>query len=126
MRNAFISFDMADKHRVDLLRRQAKDSRFSLMFRDYSVKEPFAYGWRRKVENLIDLSSIVIVAIGRYTYRSRAVNWEIKEAHWQGKRVLGIMLHRNYRNKVPHAMRKYDKIINWNTCKIRHVLRTHR
>ena len=126
MRNAFISFDMADKHRVDLLRRQAKDSRFSLMFRDYSVKEPFAYGWKRKVENLIDLSSIVIVAIGRYTHRSRAVNWEIKEAHWQGKRVLGIMLHRNYRNKVPHAMRKYDKIINWNTCKIRHVLRTHR
>ena len=126
MRNAFISFDMADKHRVDLLRRQAKDSRFSLMFRDYSVKEPFAYGWRRKVENLIDLSNIVIVAIGRYTHRSKAVNWEIKEAHWQGKRVLGIMLHHNYRNKVPHAMRKYDKIINWNTCKIRHVLRTHR
>ena len=126
MRNAFISFDMTDKHRVDLLRRQAKDSRFSLMFRDYSVKEPFAYGWRRKVENLIDLSNIVIVAIGRYTHRSKAVNWEIKEAHWQGKRVLGIMLHHNYRNKVPHAMRKYDKIINWNTCKIRHVLRTHR
>ena len=126
MRNVFISFDVSDERMVNLLRRQAKDNRFSLMFRDYSVKEPFAYGWRRKVENLIGLSSIVIVAIGRYTHRSRAVNWEIKEAHWQDKRVLGIMLHRNYKNKIPHAMRKYDKIINWNTYKIRHVLRTHR
>ena len=122
MRNAFISFDMADKHRVDLLRRQAKDSRFSLMFRDYSVKEPFAYGWKRKVENLIDLSSIVIVAIGRYTHRSRAVNWEIKEAYRQNKFVLGVRLHRHKRHRIPPAMYDDDEIIYWNTDEIADIL----
>lgn len=39
MRNVFISFDISDKHTVNLLRSQAKDERFPFRFRDYSVKK---------------------------------------------------------------------------------------
>ena len=71
---------------VNLLRIQAKNERFPFVFRDYSVKEPFEYGWKYKVLNLISLSSAVIVAIGQNTHKSRAVDWEINEAHSQCKK----------------------------------------
>ena len=122
MRNVFISFDVTDKHMVNLLRRQAKNNRFPFEFRDYSVKEPFEYRWKKKVKNLIYWSSAIIVAIGRYTHKSIAVNWEIKEAHRQNKFVLGIRLHRDYRNKIPYAMYKYEKITYWDTYKIADIL----
>ena len=42
MKNVFISFDMDDTHMIDLLRMQAKNSRFLFEFRDYSVKENYS------------------------------------------------------------------------------------
>ena len=122
MRNVFISFDVSDERMVNLLRIQAKDDRFPFKFRDYSVKEPFEYGWKRGVKNLIDLSSAVIVAIGRYTYKSSAVNWEINEAYRQNKFVLGVRLHRHKRHRIPPAMYDDDEIIYWNTDEIADIL----
>lgn len=124
MRNVFISFDVNDEGMVDLLRHQAKNDRFPFAFRDYSVKEPFAYGWKEEVANLISLSSAVIVAIGQNTYRSRAVNWEIDEAHRQGKLVIGVWLHRNRRLQIPEAMYLNDQITYWNTDEIADILET--
>jgi len=122
MRNVFISFDADDEGMVDLLRMQAKSDRFPFVFRDYSVKEPFAYGWKREVGRLIHQSSAVIVAIGENTHRSRAVNWEIDEAHRQGKLVIGIWLHRNRRHRIPPAMDDDDEIVYWNTDEIADIL----
>ena len=122
MKNVFISFDMDDNHMIYLLRMQAKNNRFLFKFRDYSVKEPLKYRWKKRVITLIHLSGIVIVAIGRNTYRSKAVNWEIYQAHRQHKRVIGIRLHRYKRCKTPPAMKIYDKVINWNTRHIAYIL----
>ena len=122
MRNVFISFDVSDEHMVNLLRSQARDERFPFAFRDYSVKEPFGRWWKDEVSNLIHLSSAVIVAIGRDTHRSKAVNWEIDEAHEQDKQVIGIILHRNKRHKIPPAMDEDDEITYWNTGKIAYIL----
>ena len=93
-RNVFISFDVDDEGMVNLLRHQAKDERFPFEFRDYSVKDPFEREWKGEVRNLISLSSAVIVAIGKHTHRSKAVNCEIDEAYRQGKIVVGMRLHR--------------------------------
>ena len=117
-RNVFISFDVDDKNMVNLIRHQAKDKRFPFKFRDYSVKEPFKRGWKSGVRNLMCLSSAVIVAIGKHTHKSKAVNWEIKEAHKQKKMVVGIRLHHDKRHKVPPEMGKGDKITYWDTVKI--------
>ena len=122
MRNVFISFDVDDEHMVNLLRSQAKDERFPFAFRDYSVKEPFERGWKDEVSNLIYLSSAVIVAIGKNTHRSKAVNWEIDEAHEQDKQVVGIRLHRNRRCKIPPVMDEYDEITDWDTDEIADIL----
>ena len=122
MRNVFISFDADDKGMVNLFRVQAKNGRFPFRFRDYSVKEPFERGWKKEVRNLIHLSSAVIVAIGRNTYKSRAVNWEVDEAYNQGKQVIGVRLHRNKRHKIPSARYMYDEITYWDTNKIADIL----
>jgi len=122
MRNVFISFDVDDEGMVDLLRMQAKSDRFPFVFRDYSVKEPFEYSWKREVRRLIHQSSAVIVAIGRNTYKSKAVNWEIEEAHRQNKLVIGVRLHRNRRHRIPCAMDEYDEITYWNTHDIADIL----
>lgn len=122
MRNVFISFDVDDESMVNLFRRQARSSRFPFVFRDYSVKEPFEYGWKDRVRSLIRQSSALIVAIGRNTHRRRAVNWEIDEAHRQGKEVIGVRLHRNRRHRIPYAMDRYDEITYWNTDEIAYIL----
>lgn len=122
-RNVFISFDVDDEGMVNLLRNQAKDDRFQFGFRDYSVKEPFDSAWKSKVRDRIDLTSAAIVAIGENTHRSIAVDWEIREAHRQGKRVIGVRLHRDKNHIVPQAMTEHgDKVIYWDTKKIGDML----
>jgi len=122
-RNVFISFDMDDVGMVTLLRNQAKDDRFPFEFRDYSVKEPFESKWKSNVRNRIELTSAVIIAIGENTHKSEAVDWEIREAHRQGKRVIGVRLQRDKNHTVPKAMQEHgDKIINWDTKKIGDML----
>jgi len=122
VRNVFISFDIDDEYTVRLLRSQAKDDRFPLEFRDYSVKEPFESKWKAEVSNLISLSSAVIVMVGPLTYRSSAVDWEIREAHRQDKQVIGIRIHRNENHIIPKALRYNDPVIYWDTEKIYEML----
>lgn len=118
-RNVFISFDADDEGMVNLLRSQAKDERFPFTFRDYSVKEPFESAWKSKVRDRIDQTSAVFVAIGKDTHKSKAVDWEIREAHRQGKRVVGVRMHRDKNHAVPQAIREHgDKVINWDTKKM--------
>lgn len=115
-RNVFISFDVDDEGMVNLLRSQAKDDRFQFGFRDYSVKEPFDSAWKSKVRDRIDQTSAVIVAIGENTHKSKAVDWEIREAHRQGKLIIGMRLHSDKSHIVPQAMKEYgDKVIYWDT-----------
>ena len=122
-RNVFISFDMDDVGMVTLMRNQAKDDRFPFEFRDYSVKEPFESRWKTNVRNRIEQTSAVIVPIGANTHNSEAVDWEIREAHRQGKPVIGVRLHRDQNHTVPKAMQEHgDKVIYWDTKKIGDIL----
>ena len=122
-RNVFISFDVDDEGMVNLLRSQAKDDRFQFGFRDYSVKEPFDSAWKSKVRDRIDQTSAFIVAIGENTHTSKAVDWEIREAHRQRKLVIGMRLHRDKSHIVPQSMKEYgDKVIYWDTKTLGNML----
>ncbi len=114
--SVFISFDVDDEAQVNLLRSQAKDERFPFEFRDYSVKEPFEDKWKSHVKERIMQTSSFIVMIGDKTHTSLAVDWEIREAHRQGKRVIGIRISKNKSAEIPHALQEFDDpIINWDT-----------
>jgi len=113
-RNVFISFAVEDEAQVNLLRSQAKDDRFDFQFRDYSIKEPFDEAWKTQCKEIIALTSVMIVPIGETTADSSAVDWEIREAHRQGKKVIGMRIHKDANHRIPQALRESgDKIIAW-------------
>lgn len=122
-RNVFISFDINDQGPVNLLRNQAKDDRFPFEFRDYSVKEPFEEKWKTRVKEKIEQTSAVVVMIGPDTVNSKAVDWEIREAHRQNKKVIGVRIHKNENHPVPAAIQEHgDQVINWDTKKLATLL----
>lgn len=122
-RNVFISFDVDDESPVNLLRSQAKDERFPFEFRDYSVKEPFESRWKSRVRDRITQTSAVIVMIGPNTHESKAVDWEIREAHKQGKRVIGVRIHRDANHAAPKALNEHgDRVVYWDTKTIGQML----
>lgn len=122
-RNVFVSFDMKDAGKVRLLINQAKDERFPFSFRDHSVKEPFESEWKRQVRDKISQTSVVMIAIGKDTHGSKAVDWEIREAHRQGKKVVGVRLHKKEKHIIPAAIKEHkDHVINWNAEQIRSEL----
>ena len=115
-RNVFISFDIDDEAQVNLLRIQAKDDKFPFEFRDYSVKEPFEEKWKSHVKERISQTTAVIVMIGENTHLSTAVDWEIREAHRQGKPVIGVRISKERTFESPKALQEFrDPIINWDT-----------
>ena len=91
-RNVFLSFAMEDQQLARAFRAQAKSSRSALEFRDYSVKEPFERAWKTNVERLLRMCSATICLVGSSTWRSEAVNWEIRKSSKLGKRVVAVKL----------------------------------
>src|SRR5437867_10417030 len=122
-RNVFISFSIADEAQVNLLRSQAKDPRFGLEFRDYSVKEPFDEKWKANCRDRIAQTSATIVMIGEDTASREAVNWEIEESYRQGKKVIGVRISRERNDPVPPALKEHRApIINWDLKAISDLL----
>jgi hypothetical protein len=119
IRNVFISFHVEDEGMVDLLRHQAKDENYDLEFRDYSVKEPFDEKWKTNCRERMAQTSALICVIGKETANRKAVNWEIEEAYRQGKKVIGVRLHRDANHKIPKPLLENNApIINWNLKQI--------
>ncbi len=122
-RNVFISFHTEDEAQVNLLRQQAKDDRFDLEFRDYSIKEPFDEAWKSQTKNIISRTSATIVMIGPDTASRQAVDWEIREAHRQGKKVIGVRIYKDQNYTIPSAMKEHgDKVVSWNMQGISNAL----
>ncbi len=113
-RNVFISFHTEDESQVNLLRKQASDDRFELEFRDYSIKEPFDEAWKSQTKKIISKTSAMIVMIGPDTAQRKAVDWEIREAHRQGKKVMGVRIYKDQNHPIPSAIKEYgDKVVAW-------------
>lgn len=122
-RNVFISFHMEDEAQVGLLRHQAKNDKFNLEFRDYSVKKPFDNKWKTHCEERIEQTSITIVMIGPETYKRPAVLWEINKSYELGKKVVGVRIRKDKDDPIPGPLLRHNaKIINWNMEEIQHEL----
>jgi hypothetical protein len=111
----FISFQFdEDKVPVGLFRHQAKNSK-QMKFIDYSVKGPWEQEkWKKKCEERIRRSSILVVAIGATTYQSGAINWEIETAHKLGKPIFGMRIYGDKNHRIPEPLQKYNaEILEW-------------
>ena len=119
VRNVFISFHIEDEDQVRLLRHQARDNQFGVHFRDYSVKEPFDEKWKSQCKERIEQTSALICMIGEDTWKRKAVEWEIREAHRQNKMIIGVRMYRDKDHRIPQALLDTNaQITEWNLAKI--------
>ena len=123
IRNVFISFHIEDENAVNLLRHQSKDNEFGIHFRDYSVKEPFDSAWKTRCSERISQTSAMIVMIGPETHRREAVDWDIREAIRQRKKVIGVRIQKDRNHPVPRPLREDNsEITTWNLARISKIL----
>lgn len=122
-RRVFLSFVEEDLKKVNLFRGQAKAKNNNLEFSDYSLKVPFnssnadyiKRGIREKIKNV----SVILCLIGKTTYTSKWVNWEIETSAELGKGIVGVRIENLNIVEIPKAlMMRSAPIVNWNTDQI--------
>jgi len=120
----FISFHFEDDQGpIELLRHQAKNSE-QLEFTDYSVKEPWDNDeWKRKCEERISRSSVLMVAIGEKTHSRPGVLWEIRKAYELNKPVIGMRIYKDRNHKVPEPLIEHGSpIVEWELAALQEEL----
>ena len=121
--NIFISHYGKDDEHVQSLKNRLKEQGNDV--RNFSVDSTNHKDGRipRKevVERLLRMrikwSSTVICLIGQRTHTRDWVDFEVEEAHKQGKRIVGVYAHGSMETaEVPEMVKKYaSNIIGWNS-----------
>jgi MTH538 TIR-like domain (DUF1863) len=125
-RHIFISHHHADDAKVDqltdLLQRGGSDVRNSSVRMKPANQRRFDEGRvkdetiRRLLRMKISWASTVVVLIGQETHSRPWVNWEIKEANTQGKRIIGVYERGGLDAEMPQTLERYGSaIVAWNT-----------
>jgi len=74
----FISFAVEDRSLRDLLHGQKKNTKTTIDFTDYSVKEPWDNAWKTKCRQRIKLCAGMIGIITSRTPRADGQLWELR------------------------------------------------
>jgi hypothetical protein len=74
---------------------------------------------RRLLRMKISWAGTTLVLVGKETHQRPWVNWEIEQAHKQGKRIIGVYQHGGTEADVPKNFAKYGSaLVNWNSDSI--------
>jgi hypothetical protein len=128
-RHLFISHHHADDAEVDrftgLMKRAGYDIRNSSIRAKPANQRRLDRGEvkdetiRRLLRMKVSWASNVVVLIGKETHQRPWVNWEIEQAHVQGKRIVGVYVRGGTEADVPPALEKYGSaIVGWNSGNI--------
>ena len=120
--NIFISHYGKDDEHVQNLKQRLKNNGYdvrnssidSTKYRPYIPSEATI---ARYLRNGIKWAGTFICLIGEKTHTRPWVNYEIEQAHKQGKPIVGIFKHGCLNNvEIPDAMKKYGgNLIGWNS-----------
>jgi len=80
MYNIFFSNTTEDQKRVDELKNILNDRLPNLPFYDLSIELPYLDDWKVYAEPLLAACDLFVCIVGKNTYNSEAVDWEIREA----------------------------------------------
>jgi len=112
-RRVFISFQKKDRHAKELLKVQSKNRNMDLEFNDTSPPKAFNSKWKTRMKSKINQASATVVMIGKDTYRSKAVNWEIEQSRKIGNKIIGVQINPGQHHRLPPAMRKMEELKQW-------------
>src|ERR1017187_1295152 len=128
-RHVFISHHHADDAEVDklteLLTRSGHDIRNGSSRAKAANERRLDRGQvkdetiRRLLRMKISWASTVVVLIGKDTHKRPWVDWEIEQAHKQGKRIVGVSMRGGTAADKPAALERLaTTIVGWNTDSI--------
>ena len=119
-RRVFISYEKRDKGAKNLLRMQGgTNSNIDLKLNDQSPSRPFSNKWKTQMKKRIDKASATVVMIGRDTYKSKAVKWEIEQSRKAGNKIVGVQIHPGKHHRTPSALRKNEELKRWKVANIK-------
>ena len=73
----------------------------------------------RWLRRKISWAGATVVLIGKETAERDWINWEIREAHQQGKRIVGVYLKGATESDLPEDFKKYaTSLVEWDPSKI--------
>jgi len=117
-KNLFISHHSVDEPHIgklkDLLSRKGYDVRNGSI----DSTKPNAATNPEYIKSLlrpqVNWAGTLVCLIGRETANREWVNWEIKQAHLQGKQIVGVFLHGGSDADVPENLNKYGhSLVTW-------------
>jgi antiphage defense system Thoeris ThsB-like protein len=128
-RHVFISHHFADDAEVDKFTSLLKSAGYDIRNSSIRVKaanqrrlergEVKDETIRRLLRMKVSWASRVVVLIGKETHSRPWVNWEIEQAHKQGKRIVGVYVRGGTDADVPPALEQYaSAIVGWNSANI--------
>src|SRR5690242_7798785 len=117
-RHVFISHHHADDADVDrlraLLKRNGRDIRNSSIRAKPANQRRLDSGLvkdetiRRLLRMKISWASAIIVLIGKHTHSRKWVDWEIQQAHRQGKPIVGVYARGSSEADLPPSLKQYS------------------
>jgi len=122
-RRVFISFQKRDRYAKELLKTQAENKRINLEFNDRSQNHAFNNSWKNRMKSRINETSATVVMIGKDTYKSKAVNWEIEQSRKVGNKIIGVQTNPGKHHRLPPTMKKNEEIKRWKIENISNRLR---
>ena len=127
--HVFISHHHADDAGVDKMTKLLKSKNYDI--RNSSIRAKPANQERlekgrvsdaviqRLLRSKISWAGCAVVLIGKDTHSRPWVNWEIEEAHRQGKRIVGVCDPDARDSEIPSSLDKYaDAIVGWQADRI--------
>lgn len=74
---------------------------------------------KRLLRMKVSWAGAVVVLIGKDTHKRPWVNWEIKQAHEQGKQIVGVWEHGGQTHELPENLKKYGSaVVGWQADRI--------
>ncbi len=127
--HVFISHHFANDAEVDkltlLLKNRGNDIRNSSIRAKPANQERLNRGQvkdetiRRLLRLKISWAGTVVVLVGEHTHSRPWVNWEIEQAHRQGKRIVGVFVRGGADAHLPPSLKRYaSAIVKWNSTAI--------
>lgn len=78
---------------------------------------------KRLLRMKVSWASTVVVLIGEKTHSRPWVNWEIEQAHAQGKTIVGVFEQGGKDAEIPKSLEKYaSAIVGWNANSIQRAI----
>jgi len=78
---------------------------------------------KRLLRMKVSWASTVVVLIGKETHTRPWVNWEIDQAHAQGKTIVGVFEQGGKDADIPRSLEKYaSAIVGWNSNSIQRAI----